>query len=106
MQIAPNVEELTFSLGTVVQIVSLVIAAVSAWFYLRKNFEANSMRIKRVETDIHAHGEAMTVAVKDIGSKLDTISGNLHDTKTELVRIAGAGDVLATRVGALEARPH
>lgn len=101
-----GIEDLTFSFGTVVQLVGLAVGGATAWVYLKKNFEANSDRIERIEKGLEKHGTEMSGAVKSLASTMDEIKTSIHETNTELVRIAGNGNVLEARIGALEARAH
>lgn len=97
-----GVEELTFSLGTVIQLVLFAVSIASGWAYLKKNFEAHSTRFANVENDIATHTSNVTQAIEKMSTKIDVIHQDANNHRAEMIKISGAGDVLATRVSALE----
>ncbi len=97
-----GIEDLTFSFETVVQLITLVVAIVLAWAYLKKNFEANDVRLSSVEEDLKANADDVTAAIERISIKIDGIHSDMQDQHVELVKITGTGDLLAQRIQSLE----
>ena len=93
----PGVEELTFSFGTVVQIVTLVVAAVGSWFYLRNRFEQNATQLANVNKTLSA-----------LDTKLDTKFGDLEKDMQKqnesIIKIEAHGTVLEDRISTLNDR--
>jgi len=97
-----GIEDLTFSFATVIQLVAFVIALVSGWGFMKKNFEANKVKLERVEEDLKSNAEDVTSAIERISLKIDGIHSDNRDQHLELVRLTGSDDLLAQRITAIE----
>ena len=89
-----DVESVTFTLATVVQLGGFILAVASSWFWLRGQFQRNSDRLTRVETDVMEHAKASTASITMLGDKID----NLSDT---VMRIDVRGQVLQEKFAIL-----
>ena len=89
-----QIEELTFTLSDVIQIAIGLFAAASAWFWLRGQFQRNTDRLARVETDLIDHSKNSTESIDKLGVKID----NLSET---VVRIDTRGQVLEEKFAIL-----
>ena len=96
-----EVTELTFHFNTVVQIVALVGAGISAWFYMRGQFQNNTNRINKVETDIISHAEQSTRSIEALGEKIDRQSEKIEKLTDSVVRIETRGQILEERFAAV-----
>lgn len=90
-----DVENVTFTLSAVVQLAGYLIAILSAWFWLRGQFQRNTDRLTRVETDLSEHAAASTISINKLGKKID----NLSDSMT---RFDSRGQVLEEKFAHLE----
>ena len=89
-----DVNSVTFTLATVVQLAGFLVAAASAWFWLRGQFQRNTDRLGRVETDLVKHAKASTESITQLGVKIDKLS----DT---VVRIDTRGQILEEKFAIL-----
>ncbi len=96
-----GVEQLSFSFTTVIEIMSLVVAGASAWFYLRSQFHHNEQSIEQVKTDLVAHGELSQRSIVTLGEKIDDLATKVGDQSNAIVRIEARGEILEGQVLAL-----
>ena len=84
----------TFTLATVVQLGGFLLAIASSWFWLRGQFQRNSDRLERVETDVMTVAKTTNDSITQIGVKIDKLS----DT---VVRIDTRGQILEEKFAIL-----
>jgi hypothetical protein len=87
------IEDVTFSLGTVVQIVSLAIAAAGSFFYLRGQFQQFTLTLNRVTTEI----------IK-LDTKFDNINTSIAEQNTTIIRIEAHGTIMERSIESLDDR--
>ncbi|MGI9249904.1 MAG: hypothetical protein ACR2PR_01730 [Pseudohongiellaceae bacterium] len=91
------VEALTFSFATMVQIVTLVVAAAGSWFYLRSKFESNATALNHVTT-------TLTTLDKKLDKKFDAISTDMEKQSKSIIKIEAHGSVMEERISNLSER--
>lgn len=92
-----DAENLTFDLGLVIELVGATAIIVAAWFYLQGQFQRNSDRLQRVESDVLEHAKASADSIKQLGNKIDAQGGKIEIISEALVRIDTRGKVLEER---------
>lgn len=103
------VDDLMFTTGEVLQIIAVVVAAASAWFYLQSKFRSNEEKLTTVAADMEELSGKFDAVVETTNTRweehnklMDTRFTDLKDTVTKqneaIIKIEAHGTLLEERL--------